>query len=448
MSVPPMLLAVGAIAMLLILVLWVKLHPFVSLLLVSVAVALIGGIAPAEIVHVVEGGMGKTLGHIALIIPLGAMIGRMIERSGGATALARQLVQRFGPVRARAALTCAGFFVGIPVFFEVGVIMLMPMAQSVAHASRRPLLQLALPLCVTLLIVHAFLPPHPGAVAAAGLLGSDLGRILMFGIAICAATTLLAFILTRFVTRIHTSNISPLEADIDEPRASEDCQPPPGLGVTVTLILIPILLIMLGSVASATLPETAAVRSVFTALGTPFIALLLDVLLCGYLLGIRRGWSRQAVFEVLGSALPSIALVILVTGAGGAFAQILVSTGVGKALAEALRSTGLPVLGLAFLLTLLLRAAQGPTTVALITTAGIIAPLVNASHFSANQLALISLAMGAGGMACSHVNDPGFWIVTRLIGLNVAEGLRTWTVMTTCAGFIGLLLTALLWTAV
>jgi GntP family gluconate:H+ symporter len=447
---PPVLLAAGAIAALLILILRLKIHPFVALLLVSVTVALIGGIAPAEIVRVVEGGMGKTLGHIALIIPLGAMIGRMIERSGGAAALARQLVERFGPARARAALVCAGFVVGIPVFFEVGVIMLMPMAQSVARTAGRPLLQLALPLCVTLLIVHAFLPPHPGPVAAAGLLGSDAGRILMLGIPVCAVTALLAFFFSRFVTRLEASGhaVASVNDHFDEPKDFDDRQPRPGLAITVSLILLPIVLIMLGSVAQAALSQWPTSRAVLTVLGTPFIALLLDVLLCGYLLGVRRGWSRQAVFDVLGSALPSIALVILVTGAGGAFAQVLVSTGVGSALAAALRSTGLPVLGLAFLLTLLLRAAQGPTTVALITTAGIIAPLVSIGHFNANQLALICLAMGAGGMACSHVNDPGFWIVTRLIGLHVGEGLRTWTVMTTFAGVVGLLLTALLWAVV
>jgi gluconate:H+ symporter, GntP family len=167
--------------------------------------------------------------------------------------------------------------------------------------------------------------------------------------------------------------------------------------------------------------------------------------LCAYILGIRRGWSRRAVSDVIGSAIPGIAIVILITGAGGVFAQILVASGIGAAISELLRSTGLPVIGLAFFLTMLLRAAQGPTTVALITTAGMISPVVTQAGFSPNQLALICLAMGAGGLSVSHVNDAGFWIVTRLIGLSVADGLRTWTVITTCAGLVGFAIIALLW---
>ena len=211
------------------------------------------------------------------------------------------------------------------------------------------------------------------------------------------------------------------------------------------LILIPIVLIMLGTLASVALPAGSILRNVFVALGTPFVALLLDVLLCAYVLGIRRGWNRRAVANVIGSAIPGIALVVLVTGAGGVFAQILVSTGIGHAISDMLRATGLPVLGLAFLLTLILRVAQGPTTVALITTAGLIGPLVAQAGLNANQLALTCIAMGAGGMAGSHVNDAGFWIVTRLVGLSVGDGLRSWTMLTSCAGAVGFLLTLMLW---
>jgi GntP family gluconate:H+ symporter len=187
------LIAVGAIALLLFLILRIKLHPFVALLLVSILVALSAGIPAAKLATIIEEGMGKTLGHIALIIPLGAMIGRMIEESGGAAAFSRSLLDRFGTRRAPLALTIAGFMIGIPVFFEVGVIMLMPIAKGVARATGNPLLQFALPMCIALLIVHAFLPLHPGPVAAAGLLGSDVGRILLWGIPIGAVTTLIAY---------------------------------------------------------------------------------------------------------------------------------------------------------------------------------------------------------------------------------------------------------------
>jgi GntP family gluconate:H+ symporter len=445
-------IAVGAIALLLGLIIWLKLHPFLALLSVSILVALVAGIPPGKLAGTIEDGMGKTLGHIALIIPLGAMIGRMIEQSGGAAAFAARLIERFGTHRAPLALAIAGFLVGIPVFFEVGVIMLMPMAHGVARATGKSLLQFALPMCAILLIVHALLPPHPGAVAAAGLIGADLGRILLWGIPICIITAALTYLITRVVARGNYTLAEELRAEVhgtagSHPsfRASVEEGEPPGVATTVTLILFPVMLIMLGTLAASLLPNESTAQKIFVVLGTPFVALLLDVLLCAYVLGIRRGWRRKAVADVVGSAVPGIALVILVTGAGGVFAQILVSSGIGRAISELLRSTGLPLLGLAFFLTMLIRAAQGPTTVALITTAGIISPVVAQSGFSANQLALICIAMGAGGLSASHVNDAGFWIVTRLIGLNVADGLRTWTVVTTCAGVVAFVLTALVW---
>jgi GntP family gluconate:H+ symporter len=450
------LIAVGAIALLLFLILRIKVHPFVALLLVSILVALIAGIPPAELVSTIEGGMGKTLGHIALIIPLGAMIGRLIEHSGGAAAFAKGLIDRFGTRRAPLALTIAGFFIGIPVFFEVGVIMLMPMAYGVARTTGKPLLQFALPLCATLLIVHAFLPPHPGPVAAAGLLGSDVGRMLLWGLPICAVTAVTTYFIARVMNRRQYSMADDIRAEVygaeiasagaeRAPAKMQGTGRAPGVLTTVVLILVPIVLILLGTLATTVLPTQSITRDILVVLGTPFVALLVDVLLCAYVLGIRRGWSRRAVADVIGAAIPGIAIVILITGAGGIFAQVLVSSGIGRAISELLRSTGLPVLGLAFFLTMLLRAAQGPTTVALITTAGIIGPVVAQGGFNANQLALICLAMGAGGLSVSHVNDAGFWIVTRLTGLNVADGLRTWTVITTCAGIVGFLITALLW---
>ncbi len=453
------LIAVSAIALLLFLILKLKLNPFVALLLVSILVALVAGIPPVKLASTIEEGMGKTLGHIALIIPLGAMIGRMIEHSGGAAAFAKYLISHFGTRRAPLALTIAGFVIGIPVFFEVGVIMLMPMAYSVARATGRQLVQFALPMCIALLIVHAFLPPHPGPVAAASLLGANVGRMLMWGIPICAVTTVAAYFIAKAMMGRQYSMTDEIRAEVEGPHvtsaeaAGAAAESPatgrvPEVMTTVALILIPIVLIMLGTLVPAFLPPGSVVSSILVVVGTPFVALLVGLLLCAYVLGVRRGWSRREVADVIGSAIPGIAVVILITGAGGIFAQVLVTSGTGRAVSELLRSTGLPVLGLGFFLTMLLRAAQGPTTVALITTAGIISPIVTQGGFNENQLALICLAMGAGGLSVSHVNDAGFWIVTRLIGLNVADGLRTWTVITTCAGAIGFLLTALLWTCV
>ncbi|MFK3973115.1 SLC13 family permease [Pseudomonas sp. NPDC087358] len=476
-----MIIAGAGIALLLLLVLKYKFQPFVALMLVSILVALVAGVKPADLVATIEGGMGKTLGHIAIIIALGAMIGRIIELSGGAEALAKTLIKRFGNKRTPLALTVAGFMVGIPVFFEVGVIILMPLAYGVARAARKPLLVYALPMCAALLSVHAFLPPHPGAVAAAGQLGADLGRVLMFGLPIVAVLCVIGYLIAGRMTRKVYPMTDDIRAEVYGPHitnqdlvawANDDYSntseaahaktlgleesasslaarlpkaPPPGAGIIIALILLPIILILLGTLATTMLPADSAVRSVLTVLGAPLVALLIDTMLCAWLLGSRRGWSRSQVSDVVGSALPGVAMVILIAGAGGVFGKVLVDTGIGAVVSEALRNTGLPVLALGFLLTMLLRAVQGSTTVALVTTAGILSPLIATLNLSANHMALLCLAMGGGGLAMSHINDAGYWMFTKLAGLNVGDGLRTWTFLVTILGTLGFLMTLLLW---
>lgn len=476
-----MIIAGAGIALLLLLVLKYKFQPFVALMLVSIIVALVAGVKPGDLVATIEGGMGKTLGHIAIIIALGAMIGRIIELSGGAEALAKTLINRFGNRRTPLALTVAGFMVGIPVFFEVGVIILMPLAYGVARAARKPLLVYALPMCAALLSVHAFLPPHPGAVAAAGQLGADLGRVLMFGLPMVGILCLIGYLIAGRMTRrvypmtddirseVYGSHVTNDDlvawANNDYSRVSEATHtkelgleenasslaarlpkaPAPGAGIIIALILLPIILILLGTLATTMLPVDSMLRNVLTVLGAPLVALLIDTLLCAWLLGSRRGWSRSQVSDVVGSALPGVAMVILIAGAGGVFGKVLVDTGIGAVVSEALRNTGLPVLALGFLLTLLLRAVQGSTTVALVTTAGILSPLIATLNLSANHMALLCLAMGGGGLAMSHINDAGYWMFTKLAGLNVADGLRTWTFLVTILGTLGFLMTLLLW---
>ncbi|WPP00243.1 SLC13 family permease [Pseudomonas sp. HR96] len=471
----------AGIALLLFLVLKYKFQPFVALMLVSILVALVAGVKPADLVATIEGGMGKTLGHIAIIIALGAMIGRIIELSGGAEALAKTLISRFGNKRTPLALTVAGFMVGIPVFFEVGVIILMPLAYGVARAARKPLLIFALPMCAALLSVHAFLPPHPGAVAAAGQLGADLGRVLMFGLPIVGILCVIGYLIAGRMTRRTYPMTDDIRAEVYGPHISNaDLQawanddyshtseaahaktlgleesattiksklppaPAPGFGLIIALILLPIILILLGTLATTLLPADSGVRAVMTVLGAPLVALLIDTLLCAWLLGSRRGWSRSQVSDVIGSALPGVAMVILIAGAGGVFGKVLVDTGIGAVVSEALRNTGLPVLALGFLLTLLLRAVQGSTTVALVTTAGILSPLIATLNLSANHMALLCLAMGGGGLAMSHINDAGYWMFTKLAGLNVGDGLRTWTLLVTVLGTLGFIMTLLLW---
>ncbi|NUS87674.1 MAG: GntP family transporter [Streptomyces sp.] len=454
--------AVG-VALLLLMIIKAKIQPFVALVVVSIGVALTAGVPAAELVATIEEGMGSTLGHIATIIALGAMIGRIIELSGGAASLAHSLMDRFGERRTPLALTAAGFLLGIPVFFEVGLIILMPIAYGVARASRKPLLVYALPMGAAMLTVHAFLPPHPGAVAAATTIGADQGWVLLFGIPVTAVVILLGYLLAKRMTRREYPMTADVyakvfgeEADSADSADSETApkgpvegaENPPSFGMVVSLIVTPIVLILLGTIGTNFLSEGSTLRAVLTVLGAPMVALLVAAALAAYFLGARRGWSSARISEVMGSALPGVAMVILVAGAGGVFGKVLVKTGIGDAVADVLDRTGLPLLALAFAMTMLLRAVQGSTTVALVTTAGLITPLLQRTDLSPQQLALVCLAMGAGGLSVSHINDAGYWMFTRLVGLEVGDGLRTWTVLTTAMGVAGFLLTSLLWLVV
>ncbi|MFJ1750350.1 SLC13 family permease [Streptomyces sp. NPDC088116] len=473
-----LLIAAAGVALLLLLIIKAKVQPFVALMVVSIGVALAAGVPAADLVSTIEDGMGSTLGHIATIIALGAMIGRIVELSGGAASLAHSLIARFGEKRTPLALTVAGFLLGIPVFFEVGLIILMPIAYGVARASRKPLLVYALPMAAAMLTVHAFLPPHPGAVAAAATIGADQGWVLLFGIPLTAVVILAGHLLAKRMTRREYT----LTADVyekvygdggGEPVDSPESiasggdsgsggsvpggpggQPvsgsanPPSFGMVVSLIITPIALILLGTIGTNTLAEGSVTRAVLTVLGAPMVALLIAAGLAAYFLGVRRGWSSGQISSVMGSALPGVAMVILVAGAGGVFGKVLVQTGIGDAVADILDRTGLPLLALAFVMTLLLRAVQGSATVALVATAGLITPLLHRTDLSAQQLALVCLAMGAGALAVSHINDAGYWMFTKLAGLEVGDGLRTWTVLTTAMGVFGFALTGLLWLVV
>lgn len=285
-----------AVAALLALILRARMQPFLALLLVSLGLGLGAGVPAEKLPDLIETGVGSTLGHVALIVALGAMIGRLVEASGGAGELANVLVARFGKGRAAIALALAGFLVGIPVFFEVGVVMLMPLAQGVAQRTGRPLPGLALPMCIVLLIIHAMLPPHPGAVAAAALLHVDLGRLVLWGGPVVIVTTVFGVGLAMLLSRgVEPANAPLLGQDSPNPgqndgkvEAKGGRDRPPAAGLIAALILLPIVLILSASVSAMLLPAGSLVRQTLSLIGAPFVALLLDVLLCAWALGTRR----------------------------------------------------------------------------------------------------------------------------------------------------------------
>ncbi len=440
-------IATASIVILLLLVIKVKVHPFVALLIVSLLVAIATGIPAEKIMETIITGMGGLLGHITIIIVLGAMLGAIIEASGGAESLAQRFSKTLGLKRTVAALTMAAFILGIPVFFEVGFIIVIPLIYGFTKVARVSPLKFGLPMAGVMLTVHVALPTHPGAAAAAGILHTDMGWLMILGIAISVPVGIIGYYVAKFMNRRHyplsVEVLEQLQMARPEGQEKKNEPAPPGALTISGLIVVPIVLIVLGTLSHTLLAEGSLLRSVMTVIGTPPIALLIALGLAAWLLGVRRGWSKDKLEDLTGRAIPTSASVILVAGAGGAFGKVLVESGVGKALAVTLETLHLPLVPAAFILSLALRASQGSATVAILTTSGLLTQAV--TGVTDMQRVLVTLAACFGGLGLSHVNDAGFWVVTRYLGLSVADGLRTWTVLTTLMGLSGFALTWLAW---
>ncbi|QPG28331.1 GntP family transporter [Pantoea sp. SM3640] len=441
-------IATASIVILLLLVIKAKVHPFVALLIVSLLVAIATGIPAEKIMETIITGMGGLLGHITIIIVLGAMLGAIIEASGGAESLAQRFSKTLGLKRTVAALTMAAFILGIPVFFEVGFIIVIPLIYGFTKVARISPLKFGLPMAGVMLTVHVALPTHPGAAAAAGILHTDMGWLMMLGIAISVPVGIIGYYVAKVMNRRHyhlsVDVLEQLQMAKPEGQEKKNEPAPPGALTISGLIVVPIVLIVLGTLSHTLLAEGSLLRNVMTVIGTPPIALLIALGLAAWLLGVRRGWSKDKLEDLTGRAIPTSASVILVAGAGGAFGKVLVESGVGKALAVTLETLHLPLVPAAFILSLALRASQGSATVAILTTSGLLTQAV--TGVTDMQRVLVTLAACFGGLGLSHVNDAGFWVVTRYLGLSVADGLRTWTVLTTIMGLSGFVLTWLAWT--
>lgn len=446
-------IAIAGVLILLLMVIKAKVHPFVALLVVSFMVALATGIPVDNIMKAITGGMGGLLGSITIIIGLGAMLGGMIEASNGAESLAQRFTRSLGPKHTVAALTMAAFILGIPVFFEVGFIIVVPIIYGFSKVAHVSPLKFGLPMAGVMLAVHVALPTHPGAAAAGAMLGADIGWLMMVGIAIAIPASIVGYFTARSMNRRHYAlSIEVLEqmqlskpesSTLPESSTAPGHQAVPGAGLIASLIVIPIGIILLGTIAATTLPADNLLRKAMVLAGTPAVALLIALALATYFLALRRGWSKDKISDVMSAAIPTSAAVIMVAGAGGAFGKVLVESGVGKALAESLTAIHLPIIPAAFIISLALRASQGSATVAIITTSGLLSQAV--SGMSHMQLVLVTLSACFGGLGLSHVNDAGFWVVTRYLGLSVADGLKTWTVLTTVMGLVGFMIIQILW---
>jgi GntP family gluconate:H+ symporter len=442
---PLLAIAAGAIALILILIIGLKLHAFLTLVLVSLLTAFATGIPASEIVNTLVMSFGSTLGSVALLIGLGAMLGKMVEHSGGARVLAEKLVSVFGEKRAPFALGLASLAMGFPIFFDAGLIVMLPIIFAVARRlGGKNVLLFGIPAATAFSVMHVFVPPHPGPVAATELYGANLGLVLLVGLVIAFPLWYFTgYLWGKFVATRYILPVPALFGSIDDDQPTN----PPKVSTVIWMLLLPLVLIFMNTGLDA-LDAAGVVNSeeqgwvqVLTVIGSSPVALLISVLVATFVLGNRRGEKGSALEKVIDSSLGPVCSVILITGAGGMFGGVLRASGIGDALSDSLAATGLPIIVAAYIIAVILRVAQGSATVALVTTAGLMAPAVMAGGFSPLQVVAITLASAAGSVFASHVNDSGFWLVGRLMGMDVKTTLKTWTVQQSLESVGGFVLT-------
>ena len=449
-STPVMLLiALGAVVILLTLIMVVRLHAFVALVLVSLVTALAAGIPIGDIPDVMLQFFGSTLGSVALLVALGVMLGRVLEVTGGAQVLADTLIGRFGEKRAPLALGVAALIFGFPIFFDAGLVVFLPIIMTVARRFGGSVLLYALPAAGAFAAMHAIVPPHPGPVAAADSLDASIGLTLLTGLVVALVSWFVGvYLLSRFLgARIHVPVSDLLFGEIKDDKGADGTTRPPAFAVVLSLLLLPMLLISLNTVVDTLLTagtiDEAWWTDTFLLIGQTPVALLISLLATFALLGSRVG-SRNDLQQLVDDALGPICSIILITGAGGMFGGVLRTSGIGESLTGALGDVGIPLLLQAFLIAAALRVAQGSATVALTTAAGLVA--AGAGGLSELQLVALVFAIAGGSTVLSHVNDSGFWLVSRFFGMDEKTTLKTWTVMETTLGTMMFVCSAVIWT--
>ena len=425
--------AIIGLALLLVLIIKFKVHAMLSILIGAIAIGLIAGMPFEEIVTAVDDGIGNTLKGIALLVGLGSMFGAILEASGGAQTLAVTMVKKFGDEKAAWALGITGLVISIPVFFDAGLIILIPLAFSLAKRTKKSSLFYAIPLLAGLAVGHAFIPPTPGPVLVATMLNVELGWVILVGVCcgffamIVAGPVWGAICGKKFYVPVPDQIAN--QEDIDESKL-------PSFASVVTIIMLPLVLIILKSVAGV-VPALAGVAPLFNFLGQPFAALLIATLAAMFILGTRHGYTMPELEKILTKSLEPTGLILLVTACGGVLRYILQYSGLGEIIGNAVASINLPIVIVAFLVAALVRICVGSATVAMTMAAGIVAAMPEIASLSPMYLACVVAAVAGGATVCSHFNDSGFWLVRSLIGLDEKTTLKTWTIMETLVGGTG-----------
>lgn len=425
--------ALVGLALLLVLIIKFKIHAMISILIGAITIGLVAGMPFSEIVLAVNDGIGNTLKGIALLVGLGSMFGAILEASGGAQTLAVTMVRKFGDEKAAWALGLTGLVIAMPVFFDAGLIILIPLAFSLAKKTKRSTLFYVIPLLAGLAVGHAFIPPTPGPVLVATMLNVDLGWVILVGI-LCGTVAMIvagpiwgSICGKKYMVPVpeHVAQ----QEDFDESKL-------PKFGTIVLIILIPLVLIILKSLAGV-VPAMAPVASIFTFLGEPFVALLIATVVAMVVLGTKHGYSLEELEKIMTKSLEPTGLILLVTACGGVLRYVLQYSGLGDLIGNAVASINMPIVVVAFVVAALVRICVGSSTVAMTMAAGIIAAMPGIADLSPLYLACTVAAVAGGATVCSHFNDSGFWLVKSLVGIDEKTTLKTWTIMETLVGVTG-----------
>ncbi|HEY4268158.1 MAG TPA: gluconate:H+ symporter [Galbitalea sp.] len=450
-----LIVAAIGIAIVVVLIVWLKLHAFLALTIGALFVGIASGIDLDKVTTSYETGVGGVLGYVGVLIGLGAMLGKLLADSGGADRVVDTIL-RGRPATLPWKMALIAAIIGIPMFFEIGLVLLIPVVMLAVHRSKGPALRLGIPALAGLSVLHGFIPPHPGPLAAIGILHANVGITLAFGLLIaipCVAVAgpLFGMVAARWVpigaagaglavtgTSSDSSNSKNPTGKAQDP----DAKRTPSFAITLITLLSPLVLMLAKAGADIWIPAGNSVRVVLDFIGDPVFALLFAVLLAMVTFGLSVGFNAATLSKKIGASLLPIVSVLFIVGAGGGFKQVLVDGGTGTAIAKVALATGLTAIALGWIVAALIRLATGSATVATVTAAGIVAPL--STHLSPVHLALLVLAVGAGSLIFSHVNDAGFWLVKEYFGMTVGQTLKTWSVMETIISVMGLGLTLLL----
>lgn len=428
----PLLIIAAGVILLLILMIGFKVNGFIALILVAIVVGFAEGMSAQDVLHAVQNGIGGTLGGIAMILGFGTILGRLISDTGAAQRIASSMIHLFGMRGVQWAMMITGLIIGLAMFFEVGFVLLLPLVFTVVATVRLPLLYVGVPAVAALSVTHCFLPPHPGPATIATIFHANMGITLLYGFIITIPTVIVA---GPLFSKLLLCYAKPSSDGLFKPHFFYE-QQLPGFFISIFAAITPVILMAISAVCEITLPKNNQFRIFFEFIGNPAVALLIAIILAIYTLGLRNGRNIAKVMEIASDSITAIAMIMFVIAGGGAFKQVLVDSGVSNYISNIMSASTFSPLFMCWLVAAILRIALGSATVAAITTAGVVLPVINASHADP---ALMVLATGAGSVIASHVNDPGFWLFKGYFNLSVGQTLKTWTVMETLISIMGLI---------